>query len=121
MKAKISMIGRIVFTIPLIMFGAGHMMNAGAMVPMVPVPGGLIWVYFVGVCLLAAAVSIIINKKASLATLLLGILLLIIAFTVHFPNMMSEDEAIKMAGMSNAFKDIGLAGAAFFMHGILKD
>lgn len=117
MKSTISTLGRIVYALPLIAFSFGHFSNADAMRGMVPVPGGVIWVYVTGACLLAAAVSIIINKKASLASLLLGILLLIFAFTIHFPNMLNGD----MGGMSNFFKDTALAGAAFYMHGYLKD
>ena len=68
MKILTDLIARILFVIPLAGFGAGHLMNAGDMAGMVPVPGGVFWIYLTGIALLAAAVSIIIKKKAALAT-----------------------------------------------------
>jgi uncharacterized membrane protein len=121
MKSFISNMGRIIYAVPFIVFGLGHFMNAKMMAGMVPVPGGIIWVYVTGACLLSAGVSIIIQKKASLACLLLGILLLIFVFSIHLPNALSHDSALKMVGYANTLKDLGLAGAAFYMHGHLRD
>ena len=72
MKILTDLVARILFIVPLLGFGSGHLMNAGDMAGMVPIPGGVFWIYLTGVALLAAAVSIIIKKKAALATLLLG-------------------------------------------------
>ncbi len=121
MKAMISNLGRILYAVPFIVFGFGHFMNAKMMSGMVPVPGGVIWIYVTGACLLSAGVSIIIQKKASLACLLLGILLLLFVFSIHLPNLLSHDSTLKMMGFSNTLKDLCLAGAAFYMHGHLRD
>lgn len=110
-------LGRIMYAVPMAIFGLFHFMNANAMAGMVPVPGGVIWVYLTGVALVAAGVSIIIKKKASLATLLLGILLLIFAFTIHLPGAIDGAQA----STSNFLKDFALAGAALFMSGKLSD
>jgi len=112
----LSLIGRIIYSIPMLIFAFGHFRNADMMSGMVPsfIPGGVFWVYFVGLALLAAGVSIIINKKMKLATLLLGIMLLIFAFTIHFPNVIGGNG---MTAMPMFMKDLGLAGAAFFMSG----
>jgi len=93
------------------------------MAGMVPVPGGVFWVYFTGVCLIAGAVGLISNLKGlgALAAFLTGILLLVIAFTVHLPGMMrAADEAAKMMPMIGLLKDIGLAGGAFVIAGLFK-
>ena len=63
-------------------------------------------VYFTGVALLAASVSIIIKKKAALATLLLGVFFILTALLVHLPG--GEES------MPNLLKDVALAGAALF-------
>jgi uncharacterized membrane protein len=70
MKILTDLVARILFILPLVGFGFGHFTQADAMAGMVPIPGGVFWIYLTGAALLAAAVSIIIKKKAALATLL---------------------------------------------------
>ena len=60
---SVSKSGKYIFCIPLIMFGISHLTKADTMAGMVPVPGGVFWVYFTGVAMLAAAVAIITNAK----------------------------------------------------------
>ena len=97
-------------------------MNSGPMTGMVPsfIPGGVIWVYVTGIALLAGAIVIIANRRlASLATLLMGVLLLIFALTVHLPSVINPE--MMMSAMPNLLKDTALAGGAFAYAGILKD
>lgn len=108
--------GRFLFAIPFAIFGLLHFMAGDEMAPMVPLPGGAIWVYLTGVAHLAAAVSIIINKKARLAATLLAILLLIFVFSIHLPSVMEGGEA-GQASMMNMLKDIALAGGALIYAG----
>ena len=124
MKILTDLVARILFILPLVGFGFGHFMNANAMAGMVPsfIPGGVFWIYLTGAALLAAAISIMIKKKAALATLLLGVMLVIFALSMHLPGMMNaSDEAAGMASMAMMLKDLGLAGAAFFMSGKFSD
>ena len=118
MKILTDLIARILFIIPLLGFGSGHLMNAGDMAGMVPVPGGVFWIYLTGVALLAAAVSIIIKKKAALATLLLGIMLVLFVALIWVPQLGAEDN---MNAMTMMFKDLGLAGGALFMSGVFRN
>jgi uncharacterized membrane protein len=120
MKVLTDIIARVLFILPLVAFGFGHFANANDMAGMVPIPGGVFWIYLTGLALLAAAVSIIIKKKAALATLLLGVMLIIFALMVWMPGMSSEDPAQAQMSMGSMLKDIGLAGAAFFMSGVFK-
>ena len=115
-------VARVLFALPLIMFGFGHFTNANAMANMMlaNVPGNVVLVYLTGVALLAAALAIIIKKKAALATLLLGFMLLLFALIIHMPGMGSADEMVAMTSMSSFFKDIGLSGGAFFMSGVFR-
>ncbi|MCU0447702.1 MAG: DoxX family protein [Microscillaceae bacterium] len=101
--------GRVLFALPMAVFGLFHFMNAGAMKGMVPnyIPGGVVWVYITGIALIAAAVSIIIEKMTKLSGLLLGIMLLIFAFTIHLPGGETS--------MPSLLKDLALAGAAFYI------
>ncbi len=108
-------LGRFLFAIPFAVFGLFHFMNANAMAEMVPIPGGAIWVYVTGACLLAAAVSIIIGKKDKLATFLLGVFLLLTVLTVHLPGVMAD--SMDPGPMTNLLKDLALAGAAWMYAG----
>ena len=114
-------VSRILFALPMMVFGALHFMNAQGMSMMVPsfVPGGIIWVYITGLALLAASVSIIANRYAQWASLLLGILLLSFALTVHLPGVMNPETMA--SSMPNLLKDTALSGAAFAFAGILKN
>lgn len=113
MKTLLSIAGRIVYALPIGVFGLFHFMNASAMAGMVPswIPGGIFWIYLTGAALIAAAISIIIRKKAALASFLLGVMLLIFAITIHLPGMIAEQQI----STTMFLKDAALAGAAFFI------
>lgn len=94
-------------------FGIMHFMAAGDMAAMAP--GGVGMVYFTGIALLAAAVSIIIGKYDKLASLLLGIMLLLFILP-HAQNLSTNDME-----MINILKNIALAGGAFLYASVAKD
>ncbi len=110
MKSTLSTIGRLLYAIPFAVFGFFHFMNAEGMAQMVPVPGGVFWVYLIGTALIAASVSIIIRKKSGIASLLLGVLLLVFVFTIHLPTIIGGDQM----AMGQLLKDLALAGASFY-------
>lgn len=119
MKATI---GKIVFSLVLLIFGLFHFMNASDMSGMVPewVPGGVFWVYATGVFLIAGAVAIIINRKASLAALLLAVLLLIFVLTIHLPSVIAGGDGAQMA-MTMLLKDLSMAAAALYISAHVAD
>lgn len=119
MKATI---GKIVFSLVLLIFGLFHFMNASGMSGMVPewVPGGVFWVYATGVFLIAGAVAIIINRMASLAALLLAVLLLIFVLTIHLPSVMAGGDGAQMA-MTMLLKDLSMAAAALYISAHVAD
>jgi len=105
-------VGIILYAIPLLGFGLGHLTMAGNMVGMVPtwMPFPIVSVYLVGVALIAAGVSFIINKKVELAGKLLALMLIIFVLTMHLPGMIGGNEA----AMPMLFKDLAMAGAALY-------
>ena len=109
-------LGRFLLALPMAMFGVIHLMAADNMAGMVPLPGGAIWVYITGVALIAAAASIIIQKKARLAATLLAILLLIFVFTIHLPGVLAGGDGGQMSMMS-LLKDLAIAGGALIFAG----
>ena len=115
MNLLTGLIARILFAVPMAVFGLFHFMNAEGMAGMAPF-GGAITVYITGACLIAAAVSILINKKAALATLLLGVFFILTALTVHLKSVIGGDEM----AMGQILKDVALTGGAWFMSGVFK-
>ncbi len=116
-------LGKYLYAIPFIFFGIGHLTNAAAMAPMVPIPGGEIWVYITGIGHFAAAASIIIGKWDKLGTTLFGLMLLIFALSIHLPGMLNAtDEMAKQGSFSQLLKDLSLAGGAWmYASGLAKD
>lgn len=102
---------RVVFSLPYIAFGLFHFAAGDQMAAMVPVPGGVFWVYLTGVAMIAAAVSIISGKLAKYAAPALALLLATYAFTLAAPGMAAEGQAGQMA-TTMFLKDISLAGGA---------
>ena len=98
-------LGKWFLAIPTLIFGVFHFMNAGDMAGMAP--GGAVMIYFTGLCLVLAAISIIIGKLDKLAATLLGIAVLL--FAIPHIQMMADDPS----QVSNILKNIVYAGAAF--------
>lgn len=111
-------IGRIAFAIPMFIFGIFHFMSGQDMSGTVPsfFPFPLAMVYITGVALILAAVSIVINIKARLASILLAAMLLIFVVTIHLPAIQSNQMA-----MMSLLKDLGLAGGALVIASISKN
>ena len=110
---KLIGLGKYFFAIPFAVFGMIHFMSAADLAAMAP--GGVVMVYVAGVCLIAAAVSIVIGKYDKLAALLPGVLLLL--FIIPHAQMMSEDPM----QLPNILKNLSLAGGAFMYASIAKD
>jgi putative oxidoreductase len=103
-------LGRYLLAIPLAIFGVLNLINAAHMVGMVPswIPGGVIWVYLIGLFLIAGAVSILMGKKGRLAGTLIAILMIIFVLTIYLPKVMNGDDT----SMSGLLKDLMIAGGA---------
>ncbi|WP_072714677.1 DoxX family membrane protein [Rhodothermus profundi] len=110
MKFSTLKIGRILYGITFVIFGVNHFINASTLSNIVPIPGGVFWVYVTGLAMLAAAIAILTGKQARLACQLLGILLFIFVLTIHLPTMINQGI---MAGLTNFLKDLALGGAAW--------
>ncbi len=112
MNSLISL-GKYLFAIPFGIFGIMHFVAADQMAAMAP--GGTIMVYITGLCLILAAVSIILGKMDKLASVLLAVLLLLFIIP-HVQNMAANE-----AEMFNILKNIALAGGALLYAGQAKD
>jgi uncharacterized membrane protein len=114
-------LGKYLYAVPVAVFGLFHFMNANAMAGMVPLPGGVFWVYLTGLGLLGSAVAIFLGKYDKLATVLLGLMLLIFALSIWLPGVISsggEDQG----AMTNLLKDLAMSGGAWmYANALAKD
>ena len=94
-NVTISKIGTIFYALVIGFFGLNHFMNGTGMQKMVPsfLPGGVVWVYITGACLLLAAIAFLINRYTRLAGLLLCLFLVLIVVTVHLPAVLSAPDS----------------------------
>ncbi|HLZ88942.1 MAG TPA: hypothetical protein VKQ52_16920 [Puia sp.] len=117
-NATLSRIGTIFYALVIGFFGINHFLYGTGMQKMVPafLPGGVIWVYITGGCLLLAAIAFLIDKQVRLAALLLALFLLLIVLSVHLPAVMHAPDAnARRFPLTNLIKDTGLAAAALLV------
>jgi uncharacterized membrane protein len=86
---KVLVLGPVFEAVALAMFATEHFLAAHGLSGIVPrwLPGALFWTYFVGVALLAAAVSLIAWRCVRWSASLLALLFFIIVATVDLPNL----------------------------------
>jgi uncharacterized membrane protein len=84
------------FAIPLAVFGAEHFCISNAMVPLVPpyMPWRLFWIYFVGVALIIAALSIATRIQVRWSGLLFGIMMFLFVALIHLPGAVKSGDRI---------------------------
>ncbi|HUM45878.1 MAG TPA: DoxX family membrane protein [Chitinophagales bacterium] len=118
---NLTTIGRIVFGLTIAFFGVGHLTNASAMSGMIPsfLSGMAVpLVYVTGICLIAAAISFVINRYTYYSGILMAIFLIIIVITVHLPGL--SDPARAQMAMSMTIKDTAMAAGALMIAGMGK-
>ena len=86
---RVLVLGPVFEAVALAIFAAEHFLSARALSGVVPrwIPGALFWTYFVGVALLAAAISFIAWRYVRWSASLLALLFLIIVATIDLPNI----------------------------------
>lgn len=115
MNNVLNIAGRLLFVIPFLAFGIRHLMHASLMGGMVPIPGGVIWVYVTGAAMILASIAALTGIQGRLAMMLLALLLIIYAFSIHLPGMMGSDPMMNMGSTVSFYKDLGLAGGALIL------
>src|ERR1700684_352640 len=81
-------LGRVCLAIPIAVFGAEHLASAHEIMKIVPawMPGKLFWTYFVGIALIAAALSFIFRVAVRLSATLLGIMFVCFVAMMDLPS-----------------------------------
>ncbi len=106
-------LGRYLLAIPTAIFGLLNLIYADEKIGTVPhwLPGGVIWVYLIGVCLIAISIAIAINQKAKLAAALLALLMIVFVLTVYLPKLLAGDDTASIG----LLKDLMIAGGAMIL------
>ena len=84
------------FAIPLAIFGAEHFSLGKAMIGLVPpyMPVRLVWIYFVGVALIIASLSIATKTQVRWSGLLFGIMMFLFVAMIHLPGAIRTGDRI---------------------------
>ena len=89
---KLVALCNVFFAMPLAVFGAEHLAGDPGIAGLVPsyMPWRMFWVYFVGVALVAAALSIATRILVPWSGLLFGVMMFLFVAMLHFPGALSE-------------------------------
>ena len=118
---KITKAGRYVFAICIMAFGIQQMLFHEFLTIFMPlwpdwIPGHKFSTYFFAVFLIVIGMAIILNLKARLAALVLGVASLLLLVFVHVPFLI-VNRPHSLLGCADAFTILALAGSAFIVAG----
>jgi uncharacterized membrane protein len=105
--------GRLFFAVPMGVFATQHFTNPHLVARIVPagIPLHAFWVYFVGIAIIAAVLSILFEKQARLAATLLGCMFFLFVVLMHIPNIVAAHGARLFWII--ALRDLAFSGGAF--------
>jgi uncharacterized membrane protein len=88
---KLVAFGPLLFGIAMAVFGADHFVTAGFVARIIPswIPWRLFWAYFVGVGLVAGALSLATTIRWRLAAASFALMFLIFELAMHIPNLIA--------------------------------
>ena len=114
----ISRLSIYLLSVVMIVFGVMHFSHPHDLVNYVPsfLPGGIVWVYFVGIAFILVALAFITNTMVKTAGYLLAGLLLIFVLTIHLPNFLnSGDKGFKQMALIGILKNTAIACFALYI------
>ena len=113
----ISHIAIYLLSVIMIIFGIYHIRNPRNMLAFVPenLPGGINWVYVIGIVLIVAALAFIFNKFVKITAYLLALLLIIFVLMIHLPTYNNAgDPDLRQTAFIDMLQDLAIA--AFALH-----
>ena len=126
--ALISFLGRLIpfgaiaFSLTIISFACDHFLYAKEAADYVPswIPYHLFWIYFTGTALLSSGVSIILKIKDTLASTLLGAMILSWFIMLHIPRIIVSPVMYLGSEITSAFIAFAYGGIAWVISGTAK-
>src|SRR5262245_41532599 len=118
---KIVAVANLCFAIPLAVFGTLHLFGPQFVQGLVPryMSGRMFWVYFVGLALIAASLSIATKIGVRWSGLLVGIMMLMFVGMLYLPFGLKHMDA--RITWTIVFRESSFGGAAWILAGIAKD
>jgi uncharacterized membrane protein YphA (DoxX/SURF4 family) len=115
-------IGRIFFSIMLIIFGYDHFLYTEFVATLVPgwIPGHTFWTYVGAVALIGSGLCILLKIQIRLVGILLGIMLLIWFVILHIPRAIADPNSGKGNEITSVFQALAFSGIAFVVAVIAK-
>lgn len=110
---KIVALGPLCYAVPIAVFSGEHFASAHVIMQMVPkyMPAHLFWAYFVGVCLIAASMSIALNIQVRWSGTLLGIMFTLFVLMMDIPGAMGDPK--NRFAWTLAARELAFASGAF--------
>jgi uncharacterized membrane protein len=114
---KIVALTHLCFAIPLAIFGAEHISAGAFMAGMVPsyVPWHLFWIYFIGLALIAASLSIAAKVLVRWSGLLFGVLMFMFVAMIHLPGALATGGRIPW---TIVFREMSFGGGGWVLAGV---
>lgn len=106
----LAFVARVIFALPFLAFGMMHLLSTEAMAGAVPLPAGAFWVGLTGLCMIAAAISLLLDRVVWLSMPALALMLAIFTLALHVPEALAPETA--QSGLIAILKNIGLIGGA---------
>ena len=105
------------FATPLAMFGAEHFALGSNMIGLVPayMPARLFWIYFVGVVLIIASLSIATKIQVRWSGLLFGIMMFLFVAMIHLPGAIKTGDRIVWTVV---IRELSFGGGGLVLAGI---
>ena len=116
---KLILLGPIFYAAPLAAFGTEHFTLTQGIGSIIPawIPWHLFWVYFLGTCFIAAALSMVTGIQARLAASLAGLTFFLFVVLMHFPAW-TRDPHNRFA-LTVALREMAFSGGALGLTGSL--
>jgi uncharacterized membrane protein len=110
-------LGRVFFSIMLIVFGIDHFLYTEFVATLVPkwIPGSLFWTYFAAVALIGSGICILLKIKIRLVGMLLGTMLLLWLVLLHIPRAIADPNAGKGNEITSVFQALAFSGISFLI------
>ena len=120
---KLSTIGRILFAIPIAIFGLNHFLFLDFYIGEVSsfIPLGPYTIILTGIFLILASLSIVFNKYVKVSAMLLSALLLIFILTIHIPGLFDADPLKWKFALIELLKDTSLLGGSLMIAGMMLE
>jgi uncharacterized membrane protein len=114
---KVVAVTYVCFAIPLAVFGAEHLSSQRSMLALVPsyMPWRMFWVYFVGLALIAASLSIAAKRQVQWSGLLFGVMMFLFVALLHLPGAIAAGGRIPW---TIVVREMSFGGGGWVLAGI---